>query len=40
MTKIPPPLVEPGKEPYTDELGPIDDDRPPTVPQGRGTSEG
>lgn len=40
MTKIPPPLVELGKEPYADELGPVDDRRPPTVPQGRGTSEG
>lgn len=40
ITKTPAPPVEPGKRPYADELGPIDDDRPPTVPQGRGTSEG
>jgi assimilatory nitrate reductase catalytic subunit len=40
ITKTPAPPVEPGKEPYADELGPIDDDRPPTVPQGRGTAQG
>ena len=40
ITKTPAPPVEPGKRPYDDELGPIDDDRPPTVPQGRGTAEG
>jgi assimilatory nitrate reductase catalytic subunit len=40
MTRTPPPPVEPGKVPYADELGPIDDDRPPTAPQGRGTAEG
>lgn len=39
-TRVPPPMVEPGREPYADELGPIDDQRPPTAPQGRGTSEG
>ncbi|MPZ70055.1 MAG: nitrite reductase, partial [Actinobacteria bacterium] len=40
ITPTPPPPVEPGQKPYADELGPIDDDRPPTAPQGRGTSEG
>ncbi|MGH2826918.1 MAG: molybdopterin oxidoreductase family protein [Actinomycetota bacterium] len=39
LTKVPAAPVPPGTEPYADALGPIGDTRPPTMPQGRGTSE-
>ena len=40
VTEVSPPPVPPGMEPYPDATGPIDDVRPPTVPQGRGTGQG
>jgi assimilatory nitrate reductase catalytic subunit len=40
ITETPPPPVEPGKSPYSDAFGPVNDIRPPTAPQGRGTGQG
>jgi assimilatory nitrate reductase catalytic subunit len=37
---VPSPPVPPGSEPYAEEVEPVVDLRPPTSPQGRGTSEG
>ena len=39
LTPVPVAPVPPGTEPYADARGPIGDTRPPTMPQGRGTSE-
>jgi assimilatory nitrate reductase catalytic subunit len=40
ITETPPPPVEAGKTPYSDAFSPVDDHRPPTAPQGRGTAQG
>ena len=40
LTEVSAPPVHPGVEPYLDAAGPINDDRPPTMSQGRGTGQG
>jgi hypothetical protein len=37
MTEISAPPVPPGVEAYADATSPINDTRPPSAPQGRGT---
>jgi assimilatory nitrate reductase catalytic subunit len=40
LTEVSSPPVPPGVEPYRDAAGPINDDRPPTMMQGRGAGQG
>jgi assimilatory nitrate reductase catalytic subunit len=37
---VPEPPMPPGERPYQPETAPLRERRPPTMPQGRGTSEG
>jgi assimilatory nitrate reductase catalytic subunit len=39
VNPVPPPPVPPGTDPYPDETNPLQSVIPPTMPQGRGTSE-